>query len=146
MARAEFVATLASCIDDVGTVVTWCRRLEPTLRQIMEDVPSLKNHIRSLLQMDPIALDHLVKEGAYHPAQHGSFQLHTVHAALTGTEPPPDDNAIHDEESARAAFAKLSSTRTRSATRNKLRAELTAYGRQQSEWMLEIYKKLAGPD
>jgi Domain of unknown function(DUF2779) len=140
--RPAFVTSLATCIDDVGTVVTWSRKLEASMRQIMEDVSSLKDEIRSLLQMDPLALDVVVRTATYHPAQKGSFELQAAHAAFTGKALATAKTGIRDAEDARAAFEKLHNTRTRSTTRTKLRKELEDYGANQSQAMLEIVETL----
>lgn len=141
--RAEFIASLLDCIDDVGTVVTWSKQLEPCIRKIMEDLPKLKEEAKALLHMDPLAMDTLIREGVYHKDFRGSFELSDVHAALTG-KPRPKRRAkgIHDDEDARAAFEKLINTRTRAATRTKLCEELSEYAKARSTEMLEIYQSL----
>ena len=141
--RSEFVATLARCIEDVGTVVTWSRRLEPTLRQIMEDFPDLKQDVRGLLQMDPIALDLLVREGVYHPGMHGSYEISSVRAALMNEETPTSGaGLIVDDDAARSAFERLLNPRIRSTTRSRLKGELEEYGAKVCSWMVDIYKTL----
>ena len=141
--RTEFVSSLALCIEDVGTVVTWSRRLEPTLRQIMEDSPELKQDVRGLLQMDPIALDLLVREGVYHPNMHGSFEIGSVRAALMNEDNPGSGaGRIVDDDEARSAFERLLNPRTRSTTRDRLRGELEEFGARNCSWMVDIYKVL----
>ncbi len=140
--RQAFVKSFAQCIDDVGTVVTWSRRLEPSLRQIMEDLRPVKEEVRSLLQMDPLALDVLIKNATYHPKLKGSFDLRDVHTALTGNDLSTGKAGIDNEEDARAAFEKMQNTRTRSTTRAKLKKDLGEYGSRQSQAMLEIVQKL----
>jgi hypothetical protein len=143
--RPEFVHSLLECIDDVGTVVTWSKRLEPCLRQIMEDLPALKEEVKALLQMDPLALDALTRDGVYHPDFRGGFDLATIYGALTQVPPPGDaDEGIRDDEGARTAFEKLNNTRTRAATRIKLSEELDAYGAARSAMMLGIYRAILG--
>jgi len=143
--RSDFVVTMADCIDDVGTVFTFSPRLEVTLRQIMEDLPALKDDVKCLLQMDPIELDVLVRDGVYHPQMRGSYALPDIFAAVTGQalDPAAAGRGIHDEESARAAFDKLMNTRTRSTTRQKLRQELLAYAGQRSAMMMQLFQTLA---
>lgn len=141
--RTEFVASLLDCIDDVGTVITWSKRLEPCLRKIMEDLPKLKEEAKALLHMDPLALNTLVREGVYHSDFQGSFELGAVHSALTG-KPRPKAKAknINDDEDARAAFEKLSNSRTRASTRTELGKQLSQYCAARSTEILEVYQAL----
>lgn len=141
--RADFVVTLADCIDEVGTVFTFSRRLEPALRQTMEDVPKTKDDVRALLQMEPIEFDLLLRDSVYHPVMKARFELEDWHAAvLEGTRPTPRTSGIKHEEDARAAFDKLLNARTRATTRQKLRKELLAWSGERAQMMLEIFQKL----
>lgn len=140
--RPSFAKSLSACIDDVGTVVTWSKRLDGCLRQLMEDLPDVKSELRTLVHMDPLGLDALTRNSAYHPAQAGAFDRGAVHAAFTGKA--PTTASIRDEEDARAAYEKIANSRTRQATRDKLRPELSEYGARESQAMLDIFKALRG--
>lgn len=144
--RSDFVVTMADCIDEVGTVFTFAPRLEVTLRQIMEDLPALKDDVKCLLQMDPIELDVLVRDGMYHPGMRGSYALENIFAAVTGqaVDPAAAGRGVHDEESSRVAFDKLMNSRTRATTRTKLRQELLAYAERRSSMMMQLFQALAG--
>ena len=145
--RNEFVASLLDCIDDVGTVVTWSKRLEPSLRKTMEDLPKIKEETKALLHMDPLPLDTLVREGAYHPKFLGSFELGDVHAALTGKpRPKHKPKGINNVDDARACFEKLANSRTRTATRTKLAEELEEFVTNQSREILEVFQALSAPE
>jgi len=143
--RNEFVASLLDCIEDVGTVVTWSKRLEPSLRKTMEDLPKLKDETKALLHMDPLPLDTLVRDGVYHPEFSGSFELGDVHCALTGKprpKPKGKGKGINDADDARAYFERLTNPHTRTATRSKLAEELTEFVTMQSQDILEIFQAL----
>ena len=143
--RPEILASLLDCIDDVGTVVTWSKKLEPFVRKVMEDFPDLKEDAKSLLLMDPLAMDMVVREGVYHSDFRGSFALNSVHSALTGKPAPKRTaKAVNDDDDAWASYEKLVNSRTRATTRTTLSEALSEYAKSQSMQLLEIYQKLQG--
>ncbi|MCB9889037.1 MAG: DUF2779 domain-containing protein [Planctomycetes bacterium] len=139
--RGEFLSRFLEGIDDLGTVFTWSRAFLPCVRQVMEDVSELREEAKAVLQMDPVELDSQVRQGIYHPAMRGDFSLFEVRDALVGARTRGE--GIVDDEGARSAYERLLNSRTRSTTRNKLQAELLAYGAARSAAMLEIYQAIA---
>ena len=141
--RPGFIRSLAACVEQCETLALYTGRLHTVLKRLLEQLPGEKPHVRSLLHVPTLALDHVVRTGIYHPEFRGSFDFEVVLRALV-----PDMNLdalpIQTPEEAAAAFQRLLLSSTRAPTRKKLSSQLAEFGslRSQGLWRLwELARK-----
>lgn len=141
--REAFVRTLAQKLEGPGTVICYGYDLEDQLRALLEEIPEHKPRVRALLNKPILRFDELIKAGVDHPGLRGRYDLETVGATLAQRQRPADlefDSAAAAEH----AFDRLLNPRTRSATRDKIRAQVMALGDWRAATMLAIYRSLIG--
>ncbi len=138
--RSEFVASLASLLRSGGTTVVWSETFGERLREMLEDQVDPKAEIRSLLNLEPVDLQRVVRLGLYAQGLRGSFALPRV--LETFGDPLPEGGEVHDDASVGQSFLRLVNTRTRAATRAKIAAALQEYADACSLGMLHLWQKL----
>lgn len=139
--RPAFVSTLADAVRGAGTVMLYGPSLEHRLRELLEDLPEQKSEVRALLNQPRFDLRQLVRAGVYHPGFHASFGLISVYRGLVD-EIDFEDAEIRDDDDAQAACQRLLNSRTRTATRQKLTADLDRYGVFCSDAIAAVFRAL----
>lgn len=139
--REAVVQTLAENLAGAGTIVCYGHHLEEQLRALLDEIPEQKPQVRALLNKPILEFDQLLRAGVDHPELRGHYDLESVAAALVQRHRPTD---LEYESSAAAeqALDRLLNTRTRSATRDKIRAQIAALGQWRATSMLAIYRAL----
>lgn len=142
--RPNFVRTLMARTKGEGMLFLFSNYFEARMREMLEDQlgQAVKSDLRTLINMPYLEMQHLVHAGVYAPAFHGSFELDVVARALLG-EDPAKDLEIGDSSTAMQAYLKLLNSRTRAATKTKLKEDLAAWAKSRSERMHALYLALA---
>jgi len=140
--RPRFVHTLLDATIGAHTVFFFPHDVEDRLRELVEDLTGEdKARARALLNSPFLELQALIRNGVYHPAFRGEFDLPTIHRSLV-EEATYDDLEITSADAAGAALRKIANTRTRAATRTKLQEAVSAWMRRQAEAMHAIWQRL----
>jgi hypothetical protein len=139
--RMPTITSLARALSDAGTVAVWHRGLPVRFRALLEDDPELKASVRELLNAPWLDLSSLIERTVYDPGFQGSFELPAVHRALCGGD-LLEGLEIHDEQSADEAYRRILNSRTRAKTREKLGADLEAYGGRMAGAILDVFRAL----
>ncbi len=140
--RPDFLQSLATCISEVGTVLTYTPHFESNLQPIIADLPDEKSVVVSLLNCEPLSMDLSINSGVYHPDMRGQFNLEATYKALVPKGSRKKGLGIKNEEQASLAFGRLLNPRTRATTRKTLQEDLQAFGEARSQMMLEVYQAL----
>jgi hypothetical protein len=141
--RPEFVRTLAEAVRGAGTLMVYGPALEQRLRELLEQGSEQKSDVRALLGQARFDLRQLVRVGVYHPEMRGSFRLDDVRRCLCDGL-SEEDLSVQSDDDAQTAWQRLLNSRTRAATRQKVCAELEAWGKRCAESIHSIYESLLG--
>ncbi len=137
--RPGFIHSLAECAEQCETLALYTGRLHRVLKHLLEQLPDQKSHVRSLLNVPRVALDHAVRTGIYHPEFRGSFDFEVVLRAL-GPDMNLDALPIQTPEEAAAAFQRLLLSSTRAPTRKKLSSQLAEFGSLRSQGLWRVWE------
>jgi len=140
--RPRFVHTLLDATIGAHTVFFFPHDVEDRLRELVEDLSGEdKARARALLNAPFLEMQALLRNGAYHPAFRGEFDLPTIHRALVPAA-TYDDLELDTADAVGAALRKIVNTRTRATTRTKLQEGVAAWMRRQAEGMHGIWQRL----
>jgi len=142
--RSTFVRTLVARTKVDGMLILFSNYFEARMRELLDDNlgQAVKSDLRSLINMPFLEMQHLVNAGVYSPSFHGSFELDIVVKGLLG-EDPTEGMTITDSGQAAQAYLKLLNSRTRAATKTKLKDDLLAWAKSRSERMHALYLALS---
>ncbi len=140
--RPKFVHSLLDAIIGAHTVFFFPHDIEDRLRELVEDLTGEdKARARALLNAPFIEMQALLRNGAYHPAFRGEFNLGVVYKALVKGAKYSDLD-LDTADAVGAALRKIVNTRTRAATRTKLQDGVGAWMKRQVEGMHSIWQRL----
>lgn len=138
--RELFAAHLAKGLAPGGSLILWGDTRLTALRAMLEDLPESKAPVRAVLGRPLFDLSKLFEVGLFHPQLLHDRSLPAMARVLLG-DTKGTELAIHDADELLAATHKMIAPRIRSATREKLAADILARLQWQTETMLELYRK-----
>lgn len=141
--RPEFAATLGKHLEIGGSLLVWNDESLEGLRALLEDLPTAKASVRAIVGRQHFDLMKLLDSGVFHPKLRGHEVLATSVAAILEDE-SARKQPLQNEDELREALEKACAPRVRSATKEKIAADLKAAFTWQSEQLLKLYRTLAG--
>jgi hypothetical protein len=140
--RLAFAESLLKATEGAGPIVTYSPYESTRLRNLAKAFPDLagKLEARAARVFDLLPL---VRRHCYHPAFHGSFSIKGVLPAIV----PGlgyDDLEIQQGEGASLAYAEMIDSGTTRARKARLRTQMLAYCKRDTEAMLRLFQAFLG--
>ncbi len=141
--RPEFIRTLGKRLEAGGMLILWSADSLDAVRTLLDSLPTEKPAVRAVLARQHLDLRRLLESGLFHPDLLRARTIWDTARTLLGAE-PAGLGEIHDEDSLLRALQKATTPRTRSATKEKIAADLKAYVAAEAATLLSLCRKLSG--
>jgi hypothetical protein len=140
--REAFARSLLQALGTEGSIIVYSSFEATRIRELAEYLPHLSTNLLSLLDGRIVDLLQLMRKHCYHPGFHGSFSIKSVLPALV---PDLDYEGLNIQEGnvASAAYAEMQSRETSPERRVKLREDLAAYCRRDTEAEVRLLQVLS---
>ena len=140
--RAEFVRSLAKCLDAGGMIMCWSASTLESIRTLLDDLPAEKPAIRSILALPHLDMMKLFESGVFHPRLLADSTLAGAAKTLLD-QPAPIDMAIQDADALFAALQKAWTPRVRTATKEKIAQDLKVWVCWQAATLAALHARFA---
>jgi hypothetical protein len=140
--RSDFVRTLADHLECGGTVMCWDDEVLQELHGLLDSMPENKAAVRSLMGKPHLDMMQLLEAGVFDPELRSYVDLREVVRVLCGDE-SGDGLEMLDVHACTAALQKALTPRIRSATKEKIAADITEALTWQAEHMLQLFQRYA---
>ncbi len=138
--RPQFIQRLLEAVGRKGSIIVYSSFESTRLKELAEIFPKFApdlNRVRERI----VDLLPLIREHVYDPEFHGSFSMKSVLPALIPAL-GYDDLEIAEGNAASVAYAEIQEPETPPEKVAKLRADLLAYCKRDTQAMLEIFRLL----
>ena len=138
--RERFITSLLAAVPQAGSVVAYSSYEQSVLRELARAVPRYQDRLLALADR-VIDLLKIVRSEHYHPGFHGSFSIKSITPVLV-PELAYDDLDIREGTSVSAAYAQLVTGDLQEIEAEKIREDLIAYCKRDTEAMVRVYETL----
>ncbi len=138
--RPQFIKSLLEAVGRKGSIIVYSSFESTRLKELAEIFPKYApdlNRVRERI----VDLLPMIREHVYDPEFHGSFSMKSVLPALIPAL-GYDDLEIAEGNAASVAYAEIQEPETPPERVAKLRADLLAYCKRDTQAMLEIFRLL----
>lgn len=140
--RIDFATTLAKQLEVGGTIVCWNDETLEDLRALLEDLPTAKAAVRTIIGRQHVDMMKLFDAGVFHPELRTHSDLEASVAVLL-QDKSGAELALHNEDDLREAIDKAAAPRIRSTTKDKIASDMKAWVAWRSDRLLQLYRKFA---
>ena len=138
--REHFITSLLAVTPSDGSIVTYLSYERGVLRELGQVFPRYRDRLLALNDR-MVDLMRIIRSEYYHPGFHGSFSLKSITPVLA-PDLAYDDLDIREGTSASVSYARLTTGNLPAADSEKLREDLLAYCKRDTEAMVRVYEVL----